>query len=148
MMKVKFVAPIFAAIALAMPGCAIQKINSDMFGNTFNDEMPIENDLKGIYTGAIGPLLSTYLIRQDGSGVNCYPTASSAMLLRVKIYAETNENYFLIEENGIKSTVSKLVDSPLILNMYGQKFKLKLDKNLNLANLSCKEKLENLATSI
>ena len=148
-MKAKIAAlPLFATIALAMPGCAIQKINSDMFGNTFNDEMPIENNLEGIYTGAIGPLLSTYLIRQDGSGVNCYPTASSAMLLRVKIYAETNENYFLIEENGIKSTVSKLVDSPLILNMYGQKFKLKLDKNLNLANLSCKEKLENLATSI
>ena len=119
-----------------------------MFGNTFNDEMTIENDLNGIYTVAIGPLLSTYLIRQDGSGVSCSPTASSSMLLRVKIYAETNENYFLIEENGIKSTVSKLVDSPLILNMYGQKFKLKLDKNLNLANLSCKEKLENLATSI
>ena len=145
MIKAKIAAlPIFATIALAMPGCAIQKINNDMLGNTFNDEMPIENNLEGIYTGAIGPSLSTYLIRQDGSGVTCFPTVSSAMLRRVKIYAETNKNYSLIEESGIKGTVSRLDDSSLILNSYGNKFKLKLDKNLNLANLSCKEKLERL----
>ena len=127
--------------ALTMSGCAIQNINNDMMGNVFLDQIPIENSLSGAYTASIGPFLSTYIIQQDGTGVNCYVASGNTILHKVKIYSETDKNYSLITETGLKSTLSKLDSGSLTIKSYGNQFTLQPDQNFAMANLSCREKL-------
>jgi len=127
--------------SLAMSGCAMQQISNDMTNNVFLDQTPIENSLSGVYTATIGPFLTTYVIEQDGTGVNCYVANGSTILHRVKIYSKIGNSYSLITETGLKSTLSKLDSGSLTMKNYGSQSMLQPDQNLAMANLSCRVKL-------
>jgi len=128
-------------LTLTMSGCAMVASTNDMTSNVFLEQIPIDNSVSGSYTASIGPFLTTYVIEQDGTGVNCFVATGVAILHKVKIYSKIDNNYGLITENGLKSTLTKLDSGSLTITSYGNKFTLKSDKNLAMANLSCKEKL-------
>jgi len=141
-MKVRLKVTLGAVVlALTTSGCAMMSINNDMMDNAFLDQIPIENNVSGTYTASIGPFLTTYVIEQDGAGVYCYVANGTPILHKVKIYSKTDNNYSLITETGLKSTLSKIDSGSLAIDSYGNKFTLQSDENFAMANLFCREKL-------
>ena len=134
---------IILLLVMTISGCSFQKVSFDMMNNSFLDYEPIENKISGIYSAPIGQYLLTYVIKENGEGVSCYPHQGGIIFERVTIYSENNNTYGLIVENGLKSTLHRLDDNSISMKYYGQKYKLRPDDNLKLANLLCKEKLEN-----
>src|SRR5690554_2174021 len=130
-----------AIFPIIISGCALHNINNDMMNNAFFDYNPIENDLSGTYTTPMGPYLYTYVIKKDGTGVSCYFHNGSAILHKLKVYSKADSSYGLITETGLKSTLSKLDSGSILIHNYGQRYNLKPDQNLTMANISCKEKL-------
>lgn len=130
--------------AFLLSGCSLHQINNDMIDNKFLEYTAAENNISGVYTTPMGPSLSTYVINNDGSGVNCYFQNGAAILHKVKIYSIADGTHGLITEAGLKSEISKSGKGVLTMESYGMTFILQPDRNLELANLSCKEKLSGL----
>lgn len=134
---------IYIALISLLSGCTMQNISNDMMGNNFINYSPVKIDLIGYYTGAMGPYISTYEFNSDGTGKNCYVQNGNVILHRVKIYSAAKGSFELISEAGLKSKLTKNTDETLTINSYGQSFSLKQDRDLNIANLLCQEKLLN-----
>jgi len=134
---------IYIVLVSLLSGCAMQNISNDMIGNNFINYSPVKIDLIGYYTAAMGPYLSTYEFNSDGAGKNCHVQNGNVILHRLKIYSAVNDSFELITETGLKSKLTRNADKTLTINSYGQSFSLKKDRDLDVANLLCQEKLLN-----
>jgi len=127
-------------VATILSGCAVMDVSDDMMNNSFLDNAAINNNVDGIWTGAIGPGLSTYIINTDGNGRSCYYHRGDAIIYKQKVYEFKDSKYSMIAEDGTITTVT-IDNGYLILDGYGYKHKLRPDPQFDLANASCKEAL-------
>ena len=127
-------------VVTILSGCAVTDVSDDMMNNAFLDKAAIDNNVDGIWTGAIGPGLSTYIINADGNGRSCYYHRGDVIIYKQKVYEFKGSKYSMVAEDGTKTTVN-IDNGYLILDGYGYKHKLSLDTKLDLANAACKEAL-------
>ena len=114
----------------------MSNVTDDMLNNSFLNNTAINNNVDGIWTGAIGAGLSTYIIKPDGNGISCYYHRGDAIVYKQKIYEFKDNAYSMIAEDGTIGTLIK-ENGYLLFKSYGFNYKLRNDAQLDLANTAC-----------
>lgn len=92
---------------VGLAGCAGP---NDMLNNNFPaiTTQPAAGDLAGIWTGSMGPYLSTLNIKQDGSGIYCYSWNGKDVLGNLKYDGKQ-----IIFQDGQRMEVTSVVKNEL-----------------------------------
>lgn len=135
------ISTIFAAL---LSSCAFPAMQHESMNNKFMDVTPVHASVTGTWTVAIGPFLSTYQIFSDGNGRYCYLFNGLPTIHKIKIYESSDSELKMISETGIRSSFLKGSGNTMILNSHGDKYSMKEDPDMGLANFDCKAKLESL----
>lgn len=127
------------ALLLLLIGC--QSPVNDMLNNNFvsikSEKTP--DVFVGIWTGNMGPYLTTFNLKDDGSGVFCYSYGTSDVMQKVKYL---NGNIFI--QDGTKLEIeSKNTNSFVAKANYfgGNETTYYQDNNLREASQFCVDKL-------
>jgi len=130
---------LIAVAAFYLTGCA----SDDMLNNKFPTIVtkPAEN-LAGVWTGALGPYISTLKINSDGSGYSCYSWNDKKSVDRIKfdganIYFQEGTRLQILSKN---SAILK-VNAPY---GFGKEYTYTRDDNLNQASPYCVKEIKEL----
>lgn len=130
---------LIAIAAFSLAGCA----TDDMLNNKFPTIVikPAEN-LAGIWTGALGPYMSTLKINSDGSGYSCYSWNDKKSVDRIKF---DGENIYFQE--GTRLRILTKDSSMLKVNApygFGKDYTYTRDDNLKQASPYCVREIKTL----
>ena len=124
---------------LALVGC--QSPVDDMLNNKFVSIAPQKTPeaLIGIWSGNMGPYLTSFSFKSDGYGVFCYSYGTADVIQKVKY-----SNNIIYIQDGTKLDVETFSTSSFIVNANyfgGNKSTFYNDKNLKEASQFCASKL-------
>ena len=127
------------AAILTLASCASPV--GDMLNNKFVSITPqaAPKSLVGIWTGSMGPYLTSFSFKNDGYGVFCYSYGTADVLQRVK-YA----NNIIYNQDGTKLEIKESTNDLLVVNANyfgGNKSTFYRDKDLKEASQFCAKKL-------
>jgi hypothetical protein len=122
-----------------LAGC--QSPVDDMLNNKFIEiqEQAPPSELKGYWTGSIGPYLMTIKVGADGYGVDCYSYLSEPIIGKLKY-----NNNFIYQQSGTKMKVKFISDNKLVTTAeyYGTTDHVFYkDDDLKKADFLCKKAL-------
>lgn len=124
---------------LALVGCASPV--DDMLNNNFVSVAPqvAPDTLVGIWSGNMGPYLTSFSFKVDGHGIFCYSYGTADVVQRVKY----SKNVIYIQ-NGTKLEIKENTKDSLVVNANyfgGSESKFYKDKDLKEASQFCSNKL-------
>jgi len=134
--------PLLAAVVLSVSGCS--SMITDMQNNNFPAvvAVPVPQKLVGIWTGSIGPYLTTTKFEKDGTGVMCASWNGRDSLNRIK-YDGKELRY----ADSSRTTIKSLGGQVLVLRAnyyFGADYTLHRDDEMKQAAPYCVEKLKSL----
>jgi hypothetical protein len=138
LMKIKIIG---LTILLALAGCA-SPLN-DMLNNKFVSITPqlTPESLVGIWSGNMGPYLTSFSFRGDGYGIFCYSYATADVTQKVKY-----SNNIIYIQDGTKLEIEVSTNDLLVVNAnyFGSnKSTFYRDKDLKEASQFCGKELSN-----
>lgn len=124
---------------LALAGCA-SPVN-DLFNNKFASIAPkaAPETLVGIWSGSMGPYLTSFIFKEDGHGVFCYSWGTADVLQKVKY-----SNNIIYMQDGFKLEIKTSTSEFLVVNAsyFGSNESIFYkDNHLKEASLFCSSKL-------
>lgn len=124
---------------LALVGCASPV--DDMLNNKFVTITPqiAPRSLVGIWSGNMGPYLTSFSFKEDGYGIFCYSYGTADVVQKVKY-----SNNIIYIQDGTKLEIKATTKSSLVVNSNyfgGSESKFYKDKELKEASQFCSNKL-------
>lgn len=126
---------------IALVGCASPV--DDLLNNEFVSITPQKapQSLVGIWSGNMGPYLTTFSFKEDGHGDFCYSYGTADVVERIKY-----SNNVIYNQDGTKLEIISITKDLLVVNANyfgGSESKFYKDNELKEASLFCSSKLSN-----